>query len=97
MVRFTATYSCDFGYSIVGDITRNCLINGAWSDSQPQCTLDTLIGSVVAVSITLFVMVSLVGCCILYYRKRRIKRLSDGVETFELTERPRLCKHTDAC
>ena len=65
---------------------------------QPECTLDTLVGSVVAVSITLFVIVvGLVGCCILYYRKRRVKHLSEGVETFELTERPRLCKHTDAC
>ena len=33
----TATYSCDTGYSLVGDRTRTCQASGSWSGSAPTC------------------------------------------------------------
>lgn len=33
----TARYSCDAGYELFGDLSRTCLANGNWSDSQPSC------------------------------------------------------------
>ena len=38
-----ATYSCDTGFAVVGDMTRTCLDNnqldivGVWSGSAPTC------------------------------------------------------------
>ena len=38
-----ATYSCDAGFAVVGDMTRTCLDNnqldivGVWSGSAPTC------------------------------------------------------------
>ena len=32
-----ATYSCNTGYRIDGNITRICLSTGEWSDSEPIC------------------------------------------------------------
>ena len=32
----TATYSCNDGYSIVGDTTRTCLASGLWSGIVPD-------------------------------------------------------------
>ena len=37
ILRFIATYKCDLGYTLVGDDSQTCLINGAWSDSPPLC------------------------------------------------------------
>ena len=34
----TATYTCDSGYSLVGDTTRICLASGLWSGIVPNCT-----------------------------------------------------------
>ena len=33
----TATYSCNTGYSLVGDSTRMCQTTGVWSRSAPTC------------------------------------------------------------
>ena len=33
----TATYSCDAGYSLVGDSSRTCQPTGNWSGSAPTC------------------------------------------------------------
>ena len=33
----TATYSCNTGYSLVGDSTRTCQAGGSWSGSAPTC------------------------------------------------------------
>ena len=32
-----ATYSCDTGYSLVGDSTRTCQAEGNWTGSAPTC------------------------------------------------------------
>ncbi|XP_065178736.1 uncharacterized protein LOC135809334 [Sycon ciliatum] len=34
-----ATYSCDFGYSLVGSASRTCMASGQWSNSLPSCEL----------------------------------------------------------
>ena len=33
----TATYSCNPGYTLVGDITRTCQATGQWSGDAPIC------------------------------------------------------------
>ena len=33
----TATYSCNTGYTLVGDSTRTCQSTGVWSGSTPIC------------------------------------------------------------
>ena len=33
----TATYSCNTGYSLVGDKTHTCQAEGNWSGSAPTC------------------------------------------------------------
>lgn len=33
----TATYSCQQGYTLIGDATRNCQANGQWSGFPPFC------------------------------------------------------------
>jgi hypothetical protein len=33
----TATYTCDVGFTHVGDATRTCLISGVWSMIEPRC------------------------------------------------------------
>ena len=33
-----ATYSCDEGYELVGDTTRQCGADGQWTGAKPQCT-----------------------------------------------------------
>ena len=92
VVRFTARYSCDFGYTLNGDNSRFCQIDGNWSGSHPACTLDALIGSVVAITVTLLLtVVSVVVCCVLYRQKRcLIRPLVEPVETdIRLSDRPR--------
>ena len=36
-VRARATYSCDYGYKLVGDSVRRCQYNGYWSGKEPVC------------------------------------------------------------
>ena len=38
-VGSTATYTCDCGYMIIGDDTRQCQENGMWSGEQPSCVI----------------------------------------------------------
>ena len=33
----TATYSCNTGYSLVGDSNRTCQATGEWSGNVPAC------------------------------------------------------------
>ena len=35
--RETATYTCDTGYQLVGNMIRSCQANGEWSLSAPSC------------------------------------------------------------
>ena len=44
----TATYSCDSGYILHGNITRTCLETGLWSTSSPTCTGITLYSRILA-------------------------------------------------
>ena len=32
-----ATYSCDAGYGLVGDLTRVCVCADTWSEPEPTC------------------------------------------------------------
>ena len=32
-----ATYSCDDGHSLVGVSTRECQMDGSWTESAPTC------------------------------------------------------------
>ena len=32
-----ATYSCDFGFTLVGSNTRICQLGGQWSEKEPFC------------------------------------------------------------
>ena len=32
-----ATYSCDSGFKVVGDATRECQANGTWEGVDPTC------------------------------------------------------------
>ena len=36
-VGHAATYTCDYGYKLVGESVRKCLYNGYWSGKAPVC------------------------------------------------------------
>ncbi|CAI8036469.1 Sushi, von Willebrand factor type A, EGF and pentraxin domain-containing protein 1 [Geodia barretti] len=40
MINSVAIYSCDDGYSLVGDASRTCLETGLWSGTAPTCNID---------------------------------------------------------
>ena len=33
----TATYQCDEGFNLIGDMQRICQSNGVWSGNEPTC------------------------------------------------------------
>ena len=37
LINSVATYSCNPGYALVGDVTRTCQNSGIWSDKAPTC------------------------------------------------------------
>lgn len=39
VLRSTAAYSCDSGYSLRGVSSRECQVSGTWSGSLPACQL----------------------------------------------------------
>ena len=101
--RFTATYNCNFGYSLEGDDTRNCLIDGSWSGSQPSCTLTTLITTVITIAVSVSLILTVVSVMLCYYGKKSSKHSIESVEmveTVEFTDRPRYIVyslHDGAC
>ena len=70
-----ATYTCNSGYVVVGNDTRECLPDGSWSEEEPKCVLTNLaavIGAVMsAIVILLLIGLVLVVCCLIYYWKKR--------------------------
>ncbi|CAI8036467.1 Sushi, von Willebrand factor type A, EGF and pentraxin domain-containing protein 1 [Geodia barretti] len=42
----TATYSCNDGYSLVGDTTITCLASASWSGGEPTCCLSNCISAI---------------------------------------------------
>ena len=94
--RFTATYNCNDGYSLEGDDSRNCLIDGSWSGSEPNCTVVTSdsVVTIIAtgVSVSIVIMSALILfclCCALYCWKKSSKSSIESMEMVELTDRPR--------
>ena len=69
-----ATYTCDPGYILVGNHTRECLSSGRWSDEDPYCVLENLkaiIGAVVSVSVVLlFIGLILVVFAVIYHKRK---------------------------
>ena len=85
-----AIYSCSPGYRLDGDATRSCEMNENWSGSQPVCSLDAVIGTVIAIVLSLFLVVlSLIVCYALYHRKKGLKPQVEYVESVELTHQLR--------
>ena len=37
-----ATYSCDTGYGLVGDLSRTCDSADTWSGTDPTCESETV-------------------------------------------------------
>ena len=42
-----ATYICNMGYNLEGDITRMCQANGNWSGDAPTCQRTFLLNSAI--------------------------------------------------
>ena len=38
----TATYSCDTGHTLIGDMTRMCGTDGLYSGSDPTCSCESI-------------------------------------------------------
>ena len=36
-IRSAASYTCDAGFALTGDMTRTCQSGGAWTGSDPTC------------------------------------------------------------
>ena len=91
-----AIYTCNLGYSLVGDSIRSCLSNKTWSSSAPICmrilqNLDAIIGSVVAVVTVIYIIVgviillALILCCVFHKLKKGVHSLpARDIETIEL-------------
>ena len=35
-----ATFSCDTGYTLIGDTSRTCLANSMWDNADPSCQIN---------------------------------------------------------
>ena len=44
LVDATVTYTCDTGYMLSGSMMRTCQANGTWTDSDPTCNSECLLG-----------------------------------------------------
>ncbi|XP_064385779.1 uncharacterized protein LOC135334492 isoform X2 [Halichondria panicea] len=82
-----ATYTCNFGYSLLGDVTRTC-DTGNWTSNAPLCTLS--LGSIIAiysVSVLTCLVISCSPCicvCVCYARLRRYKKKRPRVSTIRI-------------
>ena len=69
-----ATYTCDPGFMLVENDTRECLYSGRWSDEDPYCVLENLkaiIGAVVSVSVVLLLIgLVLVVLSVIYHKRK---------------------------
>ena len=100
MIELEARYSCNSSYHLEGDDTRICSRNREWSGSKPICVarnqtepagtdLETVIGSVVAVSvvfITIIVTLIVIVCCVRRYLKRELEIPTMGPESIEFSK-----------
>ena len=44
LVGATVNYTCDTGYTLSGSRMRTCQANGTWTDSDPTCDSECLLG-----------------------------------------------------
>ncbi|XP_064397067.1 CUB and sushi domain-containing protein 1-like isoform X5 [Halichondria panicea] len=64
----TASYSCDLGYQLDGDVIRTCQLNGSWSGIEPVCNsidcgpLTDPGNGLVMVSTTIFMSTAAYSC-----------------------------------
>ena len=49
----TATYTCNDGFKLVGDESRECLYDGRWNGSEPTCTREALMHMILCMCMSL--------------------------------------------
>ena len=60
-----ATYACDVGFVMVGDLVRICTENGTWNGTAPVCNCIVLIYTILWKFTTLGVIKHDIVCCML--------------------------------
>ena len=43
-----ATYTCDFGFGLVGDSERTCQFDQTWTGTEPTCTCESNTNYIIA-------------------------------------------------
>ena len=80
-----ANYSCNSLYTIVGNTSRECQVNGTWSGFEPHCVLDnleTIIAITVAAVLVIIILVVGVLCVLCWQKKFSRKAPTYEDETF---------------
>ncbi|KAH3836216.1 hypothetical protein DPMN_109587 [Dreissena polymorpha] len=62
----SVSYTCTFGYALIGDMSRVCLASGLWSGSDPVCTFKDCGSPSAPANGSVFVPVTLYGSYALY-------------------------------